>query len=167
MDQNTNRILNFLKEIGISYSLEEISSETFLPGLKLRAGTLVIDMAKLTYPGDILHEAGHLACMPPAIRNEMSDNLESSDLHQGGELMAIGWSYAACIYLGIEATFLFHEDGYKNGSKSIIENFNEGRFIGVPMLQWLGMTYDENQAKIQGLNPYPVMQKWLCTHRPE
>ncbi|SDH59218.1 hypothetical protein SAMN05421827_13037 [Pedobacter terrae] len=166
MDQNTNHILSFLKEIGISYRLESIDTETFLPGLKLHAGTLLIDMEKLTYPGDILHEAGHLACMPPAIRNKMSDNLESGDLHNGGELMAIGWSYAACIYLGIEATFVFHEHGYKDNSKSIIENFSEGRYIGVPLLQWLGMTYDENQAKIHGVAPYPAMQKWLCINRP-
>ncbi|OWK68729.1 hypothetical protein [Pedobacter sp. AJM] len=167
MDHLTNHILTFLREIGISYSLEPINTETFLPGLKLRAGTLIIDVEKLLYPGDILHEAGHLACMPPAIRNEMSGNLENGDLHNGGELMAIGWSYAACMYLGIETAVVFHEHGYKNASESIIGNFSEGRFIGVPLLQWLGMTYDENQAKIHGLNPYPAMQKWLCTKRPE
>lgn len=166
MEHNTNLILSFLADIGINYNLEPITGETFLPGLKLRKGVLIVDIEKLLYPGDILHEAGHLACMPPNIRSEMSDNLPSGDLHNGGELMAIAWSYAACIYLGIDARVVFHEDGYKDASESIIENFKESRFIAVPLLQWLGMSYDEKQAKILHVEPYPVMQKWLCTERP-
>lgn len=166
MEHHTSTILSFLNDIGISYSFEPIEGETFLPGLKLRMGTLVIDMEKLLYPGDILHEAGHLACMPPNIRKEMSDNLPSGDLHDGGELMAIAWSYAASVHLGIAAEVVFHEHGYKNASESIIENFKASRFIAVPLLQWLGMAYDEKQAKNTGLKPYPVMQKWLCTERP-
>ncbi|MGN7988828.1 hypothetical protein ACTJKC_15870 [Pedobacter sp. 22226] len=166
MEHHTSLILSFLRDIGISYSLEEIEGETFLPGLKLRTGTLIIDRGKLLYPGDILHEAGHLACMPPDIRKNMSDNLPGGDLHDGGELMAIAWSYAACIYLNIDAKVVFHEHGYKNGSDAIIENFKASRFIAVPLLQWLGMTYDEKQAQIHELPPYPAMQKWLCTERP-
>jgi len=167
MEHNTSLILSFLDKIGINYSLESITGETFLPGLKLREGTLIIDMKKLLYPGDILHEAGHLACMPPNIRKDMSDNLPVSDLHNGGELMAIAWSYAACIYLKIDAKVVLHEHGYKDASESIIENFKASRFIAVPLLQWLGMSYDEKQAKVHHLEPYPVMQKWLCTERPE
>lgn len=82
-------ILSFLDGIGLLYKLTEIDGQTFLPGLKLSEGILIIDINKLLYPGDILHEAGHLACMPPEIRQGMSDDLVPSDLHQGGEMMAI------------------------------------------------------------------------------
>ncbi|WP_316828950.1 hypothetical protein [Pedobacter miscanthi] len=166
MDHHTSIILSFLGDIGINYNLEFIEGETFLPGLKLRSGILIIDIGKLLYPGDILHEAGHLACMPPNIRKDMSDNLPSGDLHNGGELMAIAWSFAACIHLGIDPSVVFHEQGYKNASESLLDNFKESKFIAVPLLQWLGMTYDDQQAKINGANPYPAMQKWLCSRRP-
>lgn len=166
MESHTGLILSFLDDIGISYIIEPIHDETFLPGLKLRSGTLIIDTEKLLYPGDILHEAGHLACMPPEIRQNMSDNLPSGDLHNGGELMAIAWSYAACIHLGLDAKVVFHEHGYKDASDALIENFKESRFIAVPLLQWLGMAYDEKKAETLELRPYPFMQKWLCTERP-
>jgi len=167
MEHYTGLILSFLDDIGIDYSLAPITEQTFLPGLKLKAGTLIIDTEKLIYSGDILHEAGHLACMPPHIRKDMNDDLPGNDLHAGGEIMAIAWSYAACIHLNIDATVVFHEHGYKNASQSIIENFERSMFIGVPLLQWLGMAYDDQQAKVLGVKPYPKMQKWLCTQRPD
>lgn len=160
-------ILSFLDRIGLLYKLEEIEGQTFLPGLKLSKGTLIIDINKLLYPGDILHEAGHLACMPPAIRQEMSDDLVASDLHQGGEMMAISWSYAACIHLHIDPIVVFHNDGYRAGGKAIIESFKQEIPMGIPLLQWCGMTFDKIQAEKHQTQPFPHMQRWLCEHRPD
>lgn len=160
-------ILSFLDRIGVVYRLSKIDCHTFLPGLKLSEGTLIIDLEQLLYPGDILHEAGHLACMPPEIRQGMSDDLENSDLHQGGEMMAIAWSYAACIHLELDPAFVFHEEGYKSGGKNIIENFQQGGNIGVPLLQWCGMTFDKNQAEKHQTKPFPHMQAWTCEARPQ
>lgn len=159
-------ILSFLDRIGVVYKLSGINDETFLPGLKLSNGALIIDLSKLLYPGDILHEAGHLACMPPEIRKEMSDDLAPSDLHQGGEMMAIAWSYAACIHLNIDPIVVFHNEGYKSGGKTIIENFEQGSFVGVPLLQWCGMTFDKIQAEKKQVKAFPHMQRWLCEERP-
>jgi len=162
MDKLIAKMLSFMEEIGLSYSLENIEGETFLPGLKLRDGSLVIDLEKLLYPGDILHEAGHLACMPADIRCTMSDNLENNNIHQGGELMAIAWSYAACLHLNIEPEVVFHQDGYKGTSDNILENFNQGRYFGVPLLQWCGMSYEKKQAEELKLSPFPAMISWTC-----
>ncbi|WP_175635513.1 hypothetical protein [Pedobacter ghigonis] len=159
-------ILSFLDRIGLLYKLTEIDGQTFLPGLKLSEGILILDINKLLYPGDILHEAGHLACMPPEIRQGMSDDLVPSDLHQGGEMMAIAWSYAACIHLNIDPIVVFHENGYQSGGKNIIENFQQGSFMGVPLLQWCGMTFDNIQAEKNQAQPFPYMQSWLCENRP-
>jgi hypothetical protein len=104
--------------------------------------------------------------MPPEIRQEMSDDLVPSDLHQGGEMMAIAWSYAACIHLNIDPVVVFHEDGYQSGGKNIIENFQQGSFMGVPLLQWCGMTFDKIQAERNQAKPFPYMQSWLCENRP-
>lgn len=157
----TTILLNFLDEIKIPFEFDNLAENTFLPGLALKQGKLIIDTAKLKYPGDILHEAGHLACVPVEIRATMSDNLEDNNIHQGGEMMAIAWSYAACLYLKIDPTIVFHDEGYKGGSRNILENFAEGRYFGVPLLAWQEMTIAPEQA-LPGQSPFPVMQQWTC-----
>ncbi len=155
MNQLTLKITTFLTSIGLEVRFAPVPSQTFLPGLKIDSGTLLIDVDQLAYPGDILHEAGHLACMPPEIRRNMDDDLEPGDLHKGGELMAIAWSYAACLHLDIDPAVVFHEHGYKGDSQTMLDNFSKGYYIGVPMLQWSGMT-----------NAYPTMLSWTCKERP-
>ena len=46
-----------------------------LPGITVDDGALVLDRDKLMYPGDLLHEAGHLAVMPSAERNMLQKNV--------------------------------------------------------------------------------------------
>lgn len=147
-------ITAFLEEIGLPVFWETIQEPTFLPGIYLRNGTVVIDKEKLLYPGDVLHEAGHLAVMPPRIRATMTGDLGMDPIHHGGELMAIPWSYAACLHLGMDPHIVFHEQGYKSGGKEIVQNFREGRYFGVPLLAWQEMT-DEKA--------FPQMKSWLCT----
>jgi len=157
-----DKMLGFIKEIGLEYHFETIGKDTFLPGLDFREGALLIDLDKLLYPGDILHEAGHLACMPPDIRKTMSGDLENNNLNQGGEMMAIAWSYAACLHLGIEPEIVFHENGYKGSGSNIVDNFNEGRFFGVPLLEWCSMCYNPATARSLNTEPYPKMISWIC-----
>ena len=52
---------------------------------------------------------------------------------------------------GLDPAVVFHEDGYRGGSASLIQMFTaRSTPIGVPVLRWLGMTRD-----------YPVMIRWL------
>jgi hypothetical protein len=127
----------------------------------LEDGNLIIDEAKLLYPGDVLHEAGHLATMPPDVRKTMNDNLADDDLNRGGEIMTLAWSYAACLHLKFGPELVFHPYGYKGESKSLIQNFAEGKFLGLPLLQWAGMTYDEKKALEFNTPPYPHMICWV------
>lgn len=159
----TEVILKFLDTISIKYSFGEIEEEGFLPGLELQNGCILIDLAKLKYPGDILHEAGHLACMPPDLRTEMTGILPNTDITAGGEMMAMAWSFAVCKYLGFEANVVFHEYGYKNASQSLIAAYEAGVGPGIPLLQWLGMCYDETNAKLNGKRPFPYMYQWVCS----
>ncbi len=154
-------ILNFLADVGITVIKRPIDKPSFLPGLQMENGKLIVDTEKLLYPGDILHEAGHLATMPPEVRETMSDNLPNDDLNRGGEMMALAWSYAAAIYLKIDPQIVFHANGYKGGGDEIIENFSKKNYIGVPLLQWAGMTYDEQKAQEFNALPYPNMIRWL------
>ncbi|MBL7976399.1 MAG: hypothetical protein JNJ85_15885 [Candidatus Kapabacteria bacterium] len=155
-------ICNFLNDIGIHVVFGPINYETVLPGIDLFNGGLLIDTNKLLYPGDILHEAGHLAVMPPNMRTTANGAIDPKiDLEMAGELMAIPWSYAAALYIGISPGIVFHDNGYQGGGSNIVDNFKEGRFIGVPMLQWIGLCFDEIRAKENHTLPFPAMIKWL------
>ena len=143
-----DRIVGFLREIGLAVWVAEIDGPTVLPGIKVVNGGLVVDPARLKYPGDLLHEAGHLAVMPAARRAQANDDTGSDG---GEEMAAIAWSYAAALRLGLDARVVFHDAGYRGGSVSMVENFEAGRYVGVPMLVWLGLT-----------ERYPEMIRWLA-----
>jgi hypothetical protein len=121
---------------------------------------LVIDEAKLCFPGDLLHEAGHLAVAAPSRRTLIVGDAGPDPAE---EMMAIAWSYAAAVHLQIDPAIVFHAAGYQGGGTSIVEDFSAGRFFGVPMLQWLGLTFDRTQAEVHGVPPFPHMIQWLRT----
>jgi|SRR5688572_10154037 len=156
-EQALHKTLDFLKEIGIPVRMGPIPAKTLLPGLCISNGELLVDMDQLKYPGDILHEAGHIAVVPAAERNSLNeDSIAKRERREAEEMMAIAWSYAACVHLGIDASFVFHDKGYKSGGKAIAENFKAGHYVGVPMLQWTGMTLDPKKT-----GGYPKMIMWL------
>jgi hypothetical protein len=76
-------------------------------------------------------------------------------------MMAIAWSYAAALHLAIDPAVVFHEAGYRGGATDLLENFNAGRYLALPMLQWTGLAYDAVRAKEAGAEAYPLMRKWL------
>jgi hypothetical protein len=68
-----NTITDFLAFAGIGFVIRRINIPTFLPGLQLENGKIIIDTEKLPYPGDIRHEAGHLAAYNTGVRETISD----------------------------------------------------------------------------------------------
>ncbi len=160
----TETICNFLQEIGIKVHKGPVNEETFLPGILIKHGELVIDESKLKYPGDILHEAGHIAVMTPEERKLSYGNVgQPADAQKalGEEIMAICWSYAALSKLGLPIQCVFHEDGYKGASDWLIEEYERGNYIGVATLQWTGMCYDAKNAEAKNTQPFPHMVKWI------
>ena len=157
-DPLVQQIVAFLQSIGLAVRFGPVPEGAFLPGLQLRGGAIVIDEARLRYPGDLLHEAGHLALLPPQERALVDgDTGESGGLEMG----AIAWSYAAALHLGINPAVVFHPDGYRGGSAALLENFAQGRYVGVPILEWLGLAVPPTRAKELGAEPYPAMSRWL------
>lgn len=156
------KCLFFLKDIGIKIQFRELQEGTLLPGFEIEGGVLCINRDSVLYPGDILHEAGHIAVVPSAERETLFNaNIDKRKEREAEEMMAIAWSYAACIYLNIDPHFVFHDNGYKGGGSYIADNFKEKRYFGLPMLQWIGLTHDEKNAEEKGAVAYPVMIKWL------
>jgi hypothetical protein len=155
-DPLTERLATFVRGIGIAVRAATLPADTILPGLDIRNGAILVDEARLAYPGDILHEAGHLAVLDPTERNTPLLSPSPSD-----ELPVIAWSYAALRYLDIDPAIVFHADGYKGDSDAIIENFSAGRYFGVPLLQLWGMSCEPRHAAEKGVTPFPHMLRWL------
>ncbi|HEX3681047.1 MAG TPA: hypothetical protein VHU83_00800 [Bryobacteraceae bacterium] len=154
----TDRIGRFLESVGLTVQAGEVPEGSILPGIRIEDGALVVDEARLLYPGDLLHEAGHLAVLTAEQRAGQGANA-GDDL--GNEIGAMCWSYAAVLHLQLDPALVFHPYGYRGASESYLENFREGRYPGVPLLQWMGLTADEKRAPALGVEPYPHMLRWL------
>lgn len=146
-------IVEFLRSIGIPVETAALPEDGFLPAIAVKEGRLLYDPERLQWPGDLLHEAGHIAVTEPVLRPTVSD-FESDG---GDEMAAIAWSYAAALASGIDPRIVFHDHGYRGDGRSIADNFAEGRYIGVPMLQYYGLARFRQDEGEQ----YPAMIKWL------
>jgi len=154
----TSRMAGFLAGIGLDTAPTLLTEAGFLEGLTISHGVLLVDEVRLAHPGDLLHEAGHLAVVPAQKRKLLHGDVGSDP---GEEMAAIAWSYAAALYLGIDPAVVFHPSGYSGGSQAILMNFSQGRYFGVPLLEWFGLTADKKTAAIQQVSQYPHMLKWL------
>src|SRR5688572_3056857 len=131
-----SKLSDFLERTGIPVRLEKIDGGTFLPGLTIMDGTLVVDAARLEWPGDILHEAAHIALAPPSRRAAIGGKLSVTPAE---EMAALAWSYAAALGAEIDPAIVFHEGGYKQGGAELRASYAAGLASGgpgVPMLQW-------------------------------
>lgn len=150
---DVERISGFLREIGIAVTAADLP-HSFLPGLTIEAGGLLVDEPRLDYPGDLLHEAGHIAVAPPDLRPSMSGSLDDVPGLDTATLewAAIPWSYAAALEIGIDPALVFHQGGYHGHSAGLLRNFEIGVPIGLHLLVDAGMT---------SAAEFPKMLRWL------
>jgi hypothetical protein len=149
----TETIINFLKSININVVEKELPNDTFLPGLSILGNSILMDVNQLKYPGDLLHEAGHITTTeeskrPFIVTSKMDSNWPSD----GDEIATIIWSYAACHYLKLDLTIVFQPNGYKNDATWLIEQFSNKNYIGLPLLEWISLCNKQD---------FPTMKKWL------
>jgi len=156
-DPLVGRIVAFLRQVGIPVEVATLDHETFLPGVAVAGGGLRVDPARLAWPGDLLHEAGHVAVGDPA----RCDEGVSED--PGEEMAALAWSFAAATHMGLDASVPFHEGGYRGGGRTLAEMFSQGGYVGVPMLAMWGLTHEPHRAKVLGARPFPHMLAWRRT----
>lgn len=161
-DPVTQKIADFIADTGLELIREHIDEETFLPGILVRNGAMIVDEDRLMYPGDLLHEAGHLALASSEIRRTLCGEVRlPGKLMEPVEAQAMAWSYAAALFIGIDPGIVFHGEGYFGASEGLLRNFNLGAYIGVNGLQDAGLTVFGEKAAGSGLAPYPHMIKWL------
>ena len=145
-------ILRFLEEIGIPAREGDVAADSFLPGVRIERGALVFDRASLRWPSDLLHEAGHIAVMPPGLRPGLDDALDAATPAHAGEVEAMAWAYAAAVHLKLDIATLFHEGGYRGHSPGLVTTFSMGVYPGAFGLAQAGMA----EAGV-----YPRMTRWL------
>lgn len=160
--ETERRIVDFLTEIGIGVEHATLPDDTFLPGVYVKEGRLLIDSSKLLYPGDLLHEAGHLAVVPADIRSTFTGEVNVPDVAMEPiEVQSMAWSYAAALHLNLDPSVVFHAGGYHGRSQSLLQNFQLGVYLGVQSLEAAGLTLTPATASASGQAGFPAMIKWL------
>jgi hypothetical protein len=154
VDPLVDRIVAFLREIGIPVEFTALEGETFLPGIGGASGGLRVDPERLAWPGDLLHEAGHIAVSDP---NRLGDGVSDDP---GEEMAALAWSFAAATYLGLDPSVPFHDGGYRGEGRALVEAFTRGGYVGAPMLAMWSLTIEPCRATPEGPPPYPHMLAW-------
>jgi len=155
-------ICSFIEEIGIRVQYRTLERPTFLPGIEIGAECIYIDLKKMLHPGDLLHEAGHLAVTPSERRWTDPDSAEPRSFpDQGEEIAAVLWSYAAATHLALPLKSVFHDGGYKGDADWLIDCFQAGQYIGLPLLEWMGLTLGEARAREAQKPAFPAMLCWV------
>jgi hypothetical protein len=171
-------ILAFLEDIGLACSPGDVDAGSFLPGVVIRDGALHYETDRLSSPGDLLHEAGHLAAVPACWRGQIQGDVDASlvalaDIHPDAagvihtDLFPIAWSFAAARHIGIDPACIFDAGGYgatAGGDPAILAAQLEcGLFPGIMMLAQAGLCaapppFGDGQDPA----PYPHMKRWLA-----
>lgn len=155
-DEAIGIMTRFLDRIGIPYRFAAIDGDTFLPGLLIDQGSLTIDLSKLSYPGDILHEAGHIALTDPAKRPFLNQDMLNTQSEQESEEIGVQlWTFLAAREIGLPVDVVFHAGGYKGQSNWFIQNFENGRLIGLPLLVWMKVVEPPAHGD------FPAVKSWL------
>jgi hypothetical protein len=95
---------------------------TFWDGISTFGDTITVNL-DMAHPGDLLHEAGHLATMLLPQRLHIMHNMDfmpelaeavlNHSMPYGDDDAATGWAYAACVRLNLPTTLPF-DNGYDN-----------------------------------------------------
>ena len=139
-------VATFLESLDIPVRATRITHKSLVPGVDIHEGGLIVDERQLLRQADVLHEGGHIAIMPRALRRELYGTISSTPAQ---EVSCIAWTWAAALHLGLPPEEVFHEQVISGNGPTLLENFSEGRYVGVPLLRKWGMTVD-----------YPRMLRW-------
>jgi hypothetical protein len=147
--ERLTQVIDFVRSVGIEVREGPIERKTLVPGIDVIEGALLVEEGRMSAPPDLLHEAAHIALTVPAARPTLDNFMDNTPAQ---EMSAIAWTWAAAMHLGIPPEEVFHEEVISGNGPTLRENFQNGRFVGVPLLQLWGLTHASD---------YPRMARWL------
>lgn len=162
--------LDWLQAHGFEIHETKAITGTFIPHIRIHAGTLQIDADAAV--SDILHEAGHLAILPGDIRPMATGDIEdaiaeimdrvtaviepdtpfSRALVQASDPEATAWAWAAGTAIGLEPGEIIDDGDYEGQGASIRAALMANMYPGIHGLHHAGMTIRKE---------YPSMLRWL------
>ncbi len=172
-DWNT-RIREALSEVGI-VAEPATAPRGFLEGVRIHQGRLFYDAE--APPSNLLHEAGHLACIPPDFRPSAQDDLRRVFRLMGEayrtryeetgnpddplmraivqcsdpEATAWAWAFGRRIGIPTEMAILDHE--YDGAGEDVRIQLSNRMHCGINGLRAAGM--------IGSVREYPTLSKWV------
>jgi hypothetical protein len=161
----------FCKAIGIPIEWKAGVSG-FVPGIRIEQGVILVDRG--AKPGDLLHEAAHLAIMPSSFRSKASTNLHQAfksmmdclnehdpesaiaiAIMQCGDTEATAWSWAAGKACGIPDELIITDSSYDGVGAEIRTMLSLKGYLGINGLSRAGF------CRVRGDNAFPHMNKWM------
>ena len=179
LDPDLRRAIAFLREVGIPVRIKP-GARGFIEGVRVRRGGLVIDPS--TPVSNVLHEAGHLACIPQNWRAQANDQLfdvvtamldaaalaePDSPLWraviQCNDPEATAWAWAAGKHLGIPEERIILDHEYSGEGAIIRSMLGRNAYIGINGLAYAGfcVTRPGPLEAVSGLPPYPKLAMWV------
>lgn len=180
------RAVEFIGSIGLNVCCAEVR-DSHIPFVKISDGGLVVDV-KNVFPGDVLHEAGHLAVIPQPFRDGANDDLADVNRHMGrhldifglrgfsshpedplcrallqcGEHEAIAWQYAAACAIDLPEEWLFPPDSFGGEGAALAAALKGGWHAGIHGLRAAGWTkLRARDGAPAGAPVYPQLAFWL------
>lgn len=180
-------ILEFLNRVGIpaiAVTGDEAVAKAFTPHVLIKNGTLEVDVDHV-FPGNILHEAGHLAIVPAPFRHLASGTLGAVqkamgayfEANPGGMMVypedpicraimqcsdteATAWQFAAAQEVGLPDELLFPDDAFDGQGPENLQRLKANSYFGINGLQAAGWT--RVRANPRSTVPvYPKLAFWL------
>lgn len=174
-----SKAITALKRINLPYKqvpLTAIPDDSFFPGMTVDRGVLKFH-AGTVHPGELLHEAGHLALYPKQKWYEIKGTFPSFDPFPTGfpfgDLAVEAWSAALAVSVGIPIAVHTSQmgnadrhnddgkgvdlaDGYASfAGFNVAEQLMDKKHVGITFLAVMGMTDD-----------WPNMRRWYWRDRP-
>ncbi len=177
MNSDLVSVIEFLRSIGLVVHVQD-GACGFIDGVRIESGRLIVGPS--CRPSGLLHEAGHVACVPARFRGYMGDNLahgmqrmmialremELEPDHpleraaiQCSDPEATAWAWAAGVSIGLEPKQIIQDDEYDGDGAGIRTMLQANQYVGINGLAHAGMC--KRGAWVAPEARYPKMTTWL------
>ncbi|MGF1700382.1 hypothetical protein L4D09_08725 [Photobacterium makurazakiensis] len=152
-------VTEFIQDIGLTI-IEKKQGETSTEShCWIKAGRIYFQHQpnREVKTGEILFMAALIAITPEEERFRLSC-AKCNDNHDN--MMALAWCWAAIHHLELSIDILLYS--FSNAPcYQVLERWSECRFLGVPLLQNVGMTVEPTCRNVDSNTTFPKMLRWV------